>query len=121
MIHIVRYKTTETAILGQLFLNGAFVCMTMENKRTGIPCGFYKIENSISPKFGRELPLIYNDTDVKASRGIRIHCGNDSSSSAGCVLVCMSFNGDKLKDSKLAETTVTALCRNNRQLCISEV
>lgn len=121
MLQIVRYKTTETAIMGQLYLNGALVCLTLENKRTAIPCGFYKLENSISPKFGRELPLIYNDTDVKASRGIRIHCGNDSGSSAGCVLVCMSFNGEKLKESKFAENCVVALCRNNRQLCISEV
>lgn len=121
MLQLIRYKATETAILGQLLLNGALVCMTMENKRTAIPCGYYKLENSTSPKFGRELPLIYNDTDVKASRGIRFHCGNDYSSSAGCVLTCMSFNGSKLKESKLAETMVTMICRNTRQLVIAEL
>lgn len=123
MLQLVRYKMTDDSVLGKLYLNGALVCLTMENKRTAIPCGYYKLENSMSPHFKRELPLIYNDTDVKPGRGIRIHCGKDYTSSAGCVLVAMGFasNDTLLKDSKAAETTVTMLCRNNTELVISEV
>jgi len=119
MLYLVREKATENAIVGRLELNGSFVCYTMENKKTAIPCGKYTIENSKSPKFNRELPLIYNN-DVKSSRGIRIHCGNDYSSSQGCVLVAMQVIGEKLKESKVAENMVTMLCRNNLELTICE-
>lgn len=120
MLHLIRHKATEDALLGRLYLNGAFLCHTLENKKKAVPCGFYKIENSQSPKFKRELPLIYND-DVKASRGIRIHVANKVEDVAGCVGVGMTESGDKLKDAKLAETMVTMICRNQEQLIISEV
>jgi hypothetical protein len=85
---LVRDCRTETAIMGHLLFNGTVICYTLENKAKAIPCGIYNIENSKSPKFKRELPLLYNKT-VAESRGIRIHSGNTSKSSAGCVLVGM--------------------------------
>lgn len=68
MLSLIRYRQNETSIFGNLYLNGAFVCFTLENKREAIPGGIYKVENSQSPKFGRELPLLYND-EVPAKRG----------------------------------------------------
>lgn len=120
MLTLIRYTRTETAILGSLYLNGAFVCYTLENASKAIPCGMYTVQNSKSPKFKRELPLIYNST-VKASRGIRIHVGNDAvKDSSGCVLVGMGRNGDRLTESTPAETMVTMLCRNVGKLVICE-
>ena len=80
---LVRDCRTETAIMGHLLFNGTVVCYTLENKAKAIPCGIYNIENSKSPKFKMELPLLYNKT-VAESRGIRIHAGNTSKDSAGC-------------------------------------
>lgn len=57
MLTIVRYTRTETAVLGSLYLNGAFVCYTLEKASKAIPCGMYNVQNSHSPKFKRELPL----------------------------------------------------------------
>ena len=68
MLTLIRQVRTEKAVLGSLYLNGAFVCYTLENAAKVIPAGVYKVENSVSPKFKRELPLLYNDS-VKASRG----------------------------------------------------
>ncbi len=118
MLTLVRYTRTETAILGSLYLNGAFVCYTLENEAKAIPCGMYTVQNSKSPKFKRELPLIYNSTTVKASRGIRIHRGNSAKDSQGCVLVGMGRNGDRLTESTPAETMVTMICRNESNLVI---
>jgi len=101
-------------------LNGAFLCYTLENKSKAIPCGYYRVENGKSPKFKRELPLIYNK-DVKAERGIRIHCGNTWQDTAACILVGMDVIGERLKESKVAETMVTLVCRNNEELLVSEV
>lgn len=120
MIVIVREERTDTAIIGSMFLNDTFICYTLENAAKAIPAGFYNVENGKSPKFKRELPLLYNK-DVKASRGIRIHVGNDAvKDSSGCVLVGMGRKGDKLTESAPAETMVTMLCRNTTKLAIVE-
>lgn len=120
---LVRDCRTETAIMGHLLFNGTVVCYTLENKAKAIPCGVYNIENSKSTKFKRELPLLYNKT-VAESRGIRIHAGNTSKDSAGCVLVGMGREiapDGSLTESKLAETMVTMLCRTVKQMVICEV
>ena len=117
MLTLVRYTRTETAVLGSLYLNGAFICYTLENAAKAIPCGMYAVQNSKSPKFKRELPLLYN-AQVPAGRGIRIHVGNTVASSSGCVLVGMGRNGDSLTESTPAETMVTMLCRNESNLVI---
>ena len=117
MLTLVRYTRTETAVLGSLYLNGAFICYTLENAAKAIPCGMYAVQNSKSPKFKRELPLLYN-AQVPANRGIRIHVGNTVASSSGCVLVGMGRNGDSLTESTPAETMVTMLCRNESNLVI---
>ena len=119
MLTLVRYTRTETAILGSLYLNGAFVCYTLENAAKAIPCGMYTVQNSKSPKFKRELPLLHN-AQVPASRGIRIHRGNTFKDSQGCVLVGMGrdVKQDFITDSKLAETMVTMIFRNESNLVI---
>lgn len=120
---LVRDCRTETAIMGHLLFNGTVICYTLENKAKVIPCGIYNIENSKSPKFKRELPLLYNKT-VAESRGIRIHAGNTSKDSAGCVLVGMGREiapDGSLTESKLAETMVAMLCRTVKQMVICEV
>lgn len=117
MLTLVRYTRTDEAILGSLYLNGAFVCYTLENSAKAIPCGMYTVQNSKSPKFKRELPLLHN-AQVQASRGIRIHVGNTAKDSQGCVLVGMGRNEDSLTESTPAETMVTMLCRNETNLVI---
>ena len=119
MFTLVRDKRTETAILGRLFLGGVVIAYTLENAAKVIPAGLYSIENSKSPKFKRELPLLYNAT-VPAKRGIRIHSGNSWKDSSGCVLVGMSRNcvAGTISESKNAETMITMLCRNVCQLAI---
>lgn len=120
MLTLVRFTRTETAVLGSLYLNGAFVCYTLENAAKAIPAGLYNVQNSKSPKFKRELPLLHN-AKVPASRGIRIHVGNDAvKDSSGCVLVGMGRNGYRLTESAPAETMVTMLCRNVGKLVICE-
>lgn len=121
MFTLVRDKRTGTAILGYLYLNGAFICYTLENSAKSIPAGFYSIENSKSPKFGRELPLLFSDK-VLSRRGVRIHAGNTYQDSASCVLVGMKRDDakERIDESKDAEKMVTMLCRNVRSLAIVE-
>lgn len=122
MLALVRDTRTENAVLGRIYLNGAFVCYTLENAAKVVPCGTYAVKNSRSPKFKRELPLIYNK-DVPASRGVRIHRGNSWRDSSACVLVGMARNPEKeiITESALAETMVTALCRNETELVVCQL
>ena len=121
MLTLIREIRTERAILGRLYLNGQMVCYTLENAAKAIPTGLYKVQNSKSPKFKRELPLIYNG-NVPASRGIRLHVGNTVASSSGCILVGMGRSTEEFSvtESRLAETMVTMLCRNVDRLVICE-
>lgn len=121
MLTLVRDIRTETAIMGRLYLNGHMVCYTLENAAKAIPCGMYTVQNSKSPKFKRELPLLHN-ARVPSSRGIRIHRGNTANDSQGCVLVGMGRSTEKssVTESANAEVMVTMLCRNEANLVIVE-
>ena len=121
MLTIVRDIRTEKAVLGSLYLNGAFICHTLENASKAIPCGIYSVQNSKSPKFKRELPLLHN-AQVPASRGIRIHRGNTFKDSQGCILVGMSRDVKKnfITESANSEIMVTMLCRNDHELTICD-
>ena len=118
---LIRDVKGDKAILGKLYLNGAIVCYTLENAAKAIPNGVYMVQNSISPKFKRELPLIWNE-NVSSTRGVRIHVGNSVKASSGCVLVGMGRDTKKqsLTESALAETMVTMLCRNVTALIVTE-
>ena len=122
LLTLIRDVKGDNAILGKLYLNGAIVCYTLENASKAIPTGLYMVQNSKSPKFKRELPLIWN-ANVPAKRGIRIHVGNDAAKdSSGCVLVGMGRDVKKyfITESALAETMVTMLCRNVTEIVITE-
>lgn len=121
MLTLIRDVKGDKAIFGKLYFNGGIVCYTLENAAKAIPCGLYMVQNSKSPKFKRELPLIWNEK-VPANRGIRIHVGNTVASSSGCVLVGMGRDVNKyfITESALAETMVTMLCRNVTELVVTE-
>lgn len=125
MLTLIRDVKGDKAILGKLYFNGGIVCYTLENAAKAIPCGVYLVQNSMSQKFKRELPLVWN-SGVSSTRGIRIHRGNTAKDSSGCVLVGMGRNYARpnaepsLLESALAETMVTMLCRNVTELIVTE-
>lgn len=121
MFTLVRDKRTGTAILGRLFIGDTCICYTLENAQKAIPVGFYSIKNSNSPKFGRELPLLFS-SKVPSRRGVRIHAGNTYQDSAACVLVGMKRDDakERIDESKDAEKMVTMLCRSVNRLSIVE-
>lgn len=88
----------NNAVIGHLYINGKFFCTTLENLLKRIPKGLYSLSLTYSPKFKRKLPLI---SPVSFRSGIRIHSGNTSSDSQGCVLVGLRDDFYTLKDSRL--------------------
>lgn len=115
---LIRDTIEGDAVLGTLLVGGVKVCDTLENRATLIPCGEYSLSVSRSPKFKRDLALVYNDK-VPPTRGVRIHAGNTARDSRACILVGSGRCGAKLLDSRPMELGVTALARNDNTLVIT--
>lgn len=115
---LIRDSIVNDAVLGSLYVGGVKVCDTLENKAKLIPCGEYSLNVSKSQKFDRLLPIVYND-EVPMRRGIRIHVGNSVKDTVGCILVGFERNGDKLINSRNAESVVTGLAANDAKLIIT--
>ena len=89
---------SENAIIGHLYIDGVFFCTTLENFDKRIPSGTYSLTLTYSPRFKKKLPLI---APVPKRSGIRIHSGNFSRDSQGCVLVGLRDGYYTLKDSRV--------------------
>ena len=106
------------ATIGELWVNNSHLCDTLEDRvrpegekvygKTAIPEGTYEMVLSYSPRFKKILPEILN---VPNFTGIRIHCGNSSADSSGCILVG-TWDGEKedwISDSKIAFNELMSL------------
>lgn len=107
MLEVDRYSYTKDTTIGRMHLNGQYYCYTLEdttrgrnvkiNAKTAIPEGLYKVKVTHSPKYNRDMPLIYNQSDMSLEangisfRGLRLHGGNDADDSEGCILVAKNY------------------------------
>ncbi len=100
--------------IGKLIVDDTFFCYTLEDKdrfletnpegkvygETAIPRGTYQIVIDYSKRFKRELPRLLF---VPGFEGVRIHPGNTSEDTEGCILVGTSIvNEDFIGNSRVA-------------------
>lgn len=136
------FRTNEYTI-GELYVDGAYLCDTLEDPvrplpevcpntpkgiackckekvygDTAVPAGTYEVKLSYSNRFKRIMPEILN---VPHFLGIRIHTGNSSAKdSSGCILVG-TWDGEKedwVSDSKIAFNKLMSLLEeatNNKE------
>ena len=93
-IEVNRIFKASNYTIGELSVNNNYVCDTLEDKvrvdgekvyaETAIPTGTYTLVLSYSNRFKKVMPEILN---VPNFSGIRIHCGNSSKDTEGCLLV----------------------------------
>ena len=103
-IELVRIAFKDTYTIGKLYVDDTYFCDVLEDVdrglkssmteseilekkvkgQTAIPTGHYVINITYSPKYKRMMPLLL---DVKGFSGIRIHSGNSSKDTEGCLLV----------------------------------
>ena len=94
---VTRDPTSPGGTLGRLeaYVKDALVywCWTLEDPTrsgvkvygdTAIPEGTYRVSNTLSARFGKRLPLIW---DVQGFKGARLHGGNDKFDTLGCILL----------------------------------
>ncbi len=108
-IKLIRETFTDRSTIGSLYIDDVFECYTLEDVirpprikipgATAIPYGSYEIIIDYSNRFARNMPHVLN---VPMFEGIRIHSGNTSSDTEGCILLGTLKNTDCIYNSKLA-------------------
>ena len=113
-LHLQRTERGDRYTMGRLAIDGEPFCDTLEPTdrhleaatmrpeqklygQTAIPTGSYPVVLTYSPRFKRTLPLLKN---VPHFEGIRIHTGNTSADTAGCILVGRRLHSGRLTDSR---------------------
>ncbi len=94
---LIRDIFTQTCTIGKLFIDGQYLCETLEDcdrklelggvkiyGESAIPRGTYKVTIDFSGRFQRDMPHVL---DVPQFTGIRIHPGNTAADTDGCILV----------------------------------
>ena len=115
-INITRTYRKNSYTIGKLYVNGSYVCNTLELHdstyygedfvlgKSAIPVGVYTLATCVwSPKFNDFRPRI---TDFKYSKNILIHEVNKPEDTEGCILVgqCPArVNSEKRKVNSEAE------------------
>lgn len=87
------------AVPGDLYVNGTFECLTLENGSVMIATGRYSIVLYNSPHAGHIVPLLQN---VPGRDSVECHCGNLPADSKGCILVGQSYTEGTILRSHLA-------------------
>ena len=111
-----RIALRPTYTIGRLYVDGNCFCDTLEdtvkdlNKngkfdngekkvyaKTAIPYGTYEIKWTYSPRFKKYTPQLMN---VPSFEGIRIHAGNTSADTEGCILLGENKQVGKVLNSR---------------------
>ena len=109
LIEVKRFEFKDTYTVGKMYIDNIYECYTLEdvvrkgakvNGQTAIPTGTYNVIINHSNRFNRDLPLLEN---VPNFTGVRIHSGNTSADTDGCILLGTTWSGqDFIGNSKVA-------------------
>jgi hypothetical protein len=109
LIEVKRFEFKDTYTVGKMYIDNIYECYTLEdvvrkgakvNGQTAIPTGTYNLIINHSNRFNRDLPLLEN---VPNFTGVRIHAGNTSANTEGCILVGTTWSGkDFIGNSRVA-------------------
>lgn len=99
----------DRSTIGEVFLEGDFFCYSLEDEvrfdghkvyaKTAIPAVELDVDITYSPKFKRDMILLYNRSDYSVVHegvrftGIRVHNGVNAKHTAGCPLVGYETDG----------------------------
>ena len=126
LIEVKRFEFKDTHTVGKMYVDGVYECYTLEDAirngtkiigKTAIPIGEYKLIIDASARFKQDMPHILN---VPNFTGVRIHSGNTSADTDGCILVGTSWNGkDFIGNSKIAYKKLFDKLKQNKTVSIA--
>lgn len=129
----IAFKPTYT--IGRLFVDGKYVCDVLEDRdrgltdsmaleeimrikkygETAIPYGTYKVQITYSPKYKKMMPILCG---VKGFEGIRIHSGNTSKDTLGCLLVGRNSKVGMVTDSRKTYNMLFQMIKDQKDIII---
>lgn len=111
-----RIALRPTYTIGKLYIDDVYFCDTIEDtvrdlnkngkfdngekkihSKTAIPYGTYEIKWTYSPRFNKYTPQLMN---VPSFEGIRIHAGNTSADTEGCLILGKNKQVGKVLNSR---------------------
>ena len=108
--------------------NGMKICDTLEPtwrdykggemkipKKSAIPEGSYRVVVTKSRRFQKYLPLLVG---VPGFEGVRIHAGNTSRDTEGCILVGQNLQVGKVLWSRITLEKLMKLIENEKEIYI---
>lgn len=120
-LKVKRHTFTDEYTVGDLEVGNKFICNTLEDKvrilnkatdkvygKTAIPAGRYRVVMDFSNKYKKIMPHILG---VPFFEGIRIHAGNSSNDSCGCILVGRYTTNGWLTESKKYQDQLYAMLK----------
>jgi len=126
LIEVKRFEFKDTHTTGKLYVNGIYECFTLEDTvrngtkvigKTAIPIGTYKLIIDASTRFKQDMPHIL---DVPDFTGVRIHAGNTSADTDGCILLGSTWAGkDFIGNSKIAYKKFFDKLKENKTVSIT--
>lgn len=123
---VKRDTFTDKRTLGKLYVNGEYVCDTLEDKdrklettgasakvyaQTAIPRGRYKMTYYLWTKYNNYYPWIQN---VPCFQGILIHGGSMEDHTSGCILVGKRTSNNMLMGSASAMEKIRKFFTQNK-------
>ena len=109
--------------------NGKKLCDTLEPiwrnydggelkipKKSAIPEGTYRVVTTYSLRFRKYLPLLVG---VPGFEGVRIHSGNTSRDTEGCILVGQNLQVGKVLWSRITLEKLMKLIENEKEIYLT--
>ena len=126
LIEVKRFEFKDTHTVGKMYVDGIYECYTLEDAvrngtkvlgKTAIPIGTYKLIVDASVRFKQDMPHIL---DVPDFTGVRIHAGNTSADTDGCILLGTTWAGkDFIGNSKIAYKKFFDKLKENKTVSIT--
>ena len=124
-LEILRDRCNKNTMIGHLYINGLYLCYTLENNSKKIKAGDYDCILKYSNKFKKLMLEII----VENRNGILIHTGNSVKDTEGCILLGFTCTEsyDYIYNSKNAfkqfwtQITNAVAKQEKIELCIKEV
>lgn len=133
-----RIANRPTYCIGKLYIDGVYQCDTIEDTdrglddkmdekdilkkkikgETAIPTGVYPVYITWSPKYKKPMPLI---DKVKGYSGIRIHSGNTSKDTEGCLIVGKNKEVGKVLESRKTYNALFKILTETKERIIIDI
>ena len=84
--------------------------------KSAVPEGTYRVVTTYSQRFGKYLPLLVG---VPGFEGVRIHAGNTSRDTEGCILVGQNLQVGKVLWSRIALEKLMELIKNEKKISLT--